>query len=257
MLDTSFDTGEPRGQSEYRVTGAALENSLNPCGDQEQDLILSHMGFAEAIARRYTGRAGDPRDIRQVALLGLVKAAKRFEPDKGFAFAAFAGPTIAGEIKRHLRDTAWTVRPPRSLQELALAVASVAPDMEQALGREPTHEEIAEHLSRDVADVVAAISGSHGMFATPLDSISDSSASTDSVDAIDSDLELHNAVQRLPRRDRVIVYMRFYEGRNQREIAEELGMSQMQVSRAITKLLRTLRTSLSSSQPEEHLEPSV
>ncbi len=217
--------------------------------DHGHDLVLDHMGLAEAIARRYSRGASDPRDVRQVAFLGLVKAARRFDPDLGFPFTAFAGPTIAGEIKRYLRDTAWLVRPPRSVQELALTTSTAVSELQQTIGREPSPAEIAEHLSRDVDDVVEAIAGARGMFATSLEGLVEENVAslTDSADPaekVDRDLELHEAVRRLPHRDRVMLYMRFFEGRNQREIASELGMSQMQVSRALAKALDSIRADL-------------
>ena len=217
------------------------------------------MGLAEAIARRYSRGASDPRDIRQVALLGLVKAARRFDPDRGFPFAAFAGPTIAGEIKRYLRDTAWLVRPPRSLQELALTTASAVPELEQEFGREPSPDEIAQHLSKDVGDVVEAMAGAHGMFATPLDSLVEDNlgANGDPSENVDRDIELRGAMRHLRPRERAMVYMRFFEGRNQREIAAELGMSQMQVSRALTKALRDLRADIEDTEQLRQLERSA
>ena len=194
-----------------------------------------------------------------MALLGLVKAARRFDPDRGFPFAAFAGPTIAGEIKRYLRDTAWLVRPPRSLQELALTTASAVPELEQEFGHAPSPEEIAQHLSRDVSDVVEAMAGAHGMFATPLDSLVEGNldAPTDSSENIDRAIEVRSAMRHLQPRERAMLYMRFFEGRNQREIASELGMSQMQVSRALTKALRTMRADIEDAEPVRQLERSA
>lgn len=261
MLDSSLDGTAPR------VGDKLLRHAGGPAGvvaadDQESNLVLCHMGLAEAIARRYSRGANDPRDIRQVALLGLVKAARRFDPQRGFPFAAFAGPTIAGEIKRYLRDTAWLVRPPRNLQELALTTASAVPELEQEIGHEPTPEEIAKHLSRDVGEVLEALAGAHGMFPTPLDGLNEGNFgaladSEDPSEEIDRDLELHDAVRRLPGRDRLMLYMRFFEGRNQREIAAELGMSQMQVSRALAKALRTIRSDLEVTRPEPQFERSA
>src|SRR6187399_3463003 len=115
MLDSSHVGTVPENGDAVRFVGQPSRTSVGGRDDQQEDLILSHMGLAESIARRYSRGASDPRDIRQVALLGLVKAARRFDPDRGFEFTAFAGPTIAGEIKRYLRDTAWAVRPPRAL----------------------------------------------------------------------------------------------------------------------------------------------
>jgi len=261
MLDSSSFKTTPKDGHAPRFAGNSLEAMERVRADREHELIVSSIGLAEAIARRYSRGAGDPRDIRQVAMLGLVKAARRFDADRGFPFAAFAGPTIAGEIKRYLRDTAWLVRPPRSVQELALATASAVPELEQTLGHEPSPAEIAGHLSRDIDDVTEAMNGAHGMFATSLDGlVEDNVAFADAVDPaarIERDLELHAAVRHLPQRERVMLYMRFFEGRNQREIATELGMSQMQVSRALAKALRSIRVDLEASEPVRELERSA
>ena len=196
MLDSSLVGTVPENGDATRFAGRSSGALVDGRSDQQEDLVLSHMGLAEAIARRYSRGASDPRDIRQVALLGLVKAARRFDPDRGFPFAAFAGPTIAGEIKRYLRDTAWLVRPPRSLQELALTTASAVPELEQEFGREPSPDEIAQHLSKDVGDVVEAMAGAHGMFATPLDSLVEDNlgANGDPSENVDRDIELRGAM---------------------------------------------------------------
>ena len=259
MLDSSLVGTVPENGDATRFAGRSSGALVDGRSDQQEDLVLSHMGLAEAIARRYSRGASDPRDIRQVALLGLVKAARRFDPERGFPFAAFAGPTIAGEIKRYLRDTAWLVRPPRSLQELALTTASAVPELEQEFGREPSPDEIAQHLSKDVGDVVEAMAGAHGMFATPLDSLVEDNlgANGDPSENVDRDIELRGAMRHLRPRERAMVYMRFFEGRNQREIAAELGMSQMQVSRALTKALRNLRADIEDTEQVRQLQRSA
>ena len=249
MLDISFASPAPVNRGRPWDIGQSVSSSVDDTADRERDLILRNMGLAEAIARRYTGRVGDARDIHQVALLGLVKAVRRFDPERGCAFAAFAAPTIAGEIKRYLRDTAWAVRPPRSVQELALSVNGAIPELRQSLGREPTASEIAQHMSRDVKVVAEAMVGSHGMFATSIDEVTEAHGANlalaeDPTECVERDLELHSAVRRLPSRDQEMLFMRFCEGRNQREIASELGLSQMQVSRAMAKALRSLRAML-------------
>ncbi len=247
MLDYSFagTTDAPRDElQEFRLAHAA--DTTAPCGLREQQLVVDHMRLAESIARRYTGTVGDPRDIRQVAMLGLVKAVKRFDPDRGVAFAAFASPTIAGEIKRYLRDAAWMVRPPRSVQELAVTMDSVVPDLEQELGHEPTREDLADHMGVEVRDIADALHGRRGMFAANLDDLTGVASAVltdpaDEVEAVDTRLELRAAIQSLDRRNQTILSLRFGEGHSQREIADRLQMSQMQVSRAVTKSLAQLR----------------
>jgi RNA polymerase sigma-B factor len=262
MLDSSFATTAPLQGDSFRLVDAPAATPRTDRSDSDHDLIINNMGLAEAIARRYSRGASDPRDIRQVALLGLVKAARRFDPDRGFPFSAFAGPTIAGEIKRYLRDTAWLVRPPRSVQELALTTATAVPELEQEIGRQPSPSEIALHLSRDVGDVREALAGAHGMFATSLDGLVEENVaaladSADPAETVERALELHDAMRHLPQRDRVMLYMRFFEGRNQREIATELGMSQMQVSRALAKAFQSIRADLEAAEPAPQLERSA
>lgn len=212
-------------------------------------MVVRHMNFAEAIARRYRGSVGDPRDIQQVALLGLVKAAKRFDPDRGSAFTAFAGPTIVGEIKRHLRDAGWMVRPPRAVQELAVSINTELPELRQELGREPSEDDLAERLDVPTEDVAEAVRSGQGRFASSLDDLTwaHDEALTDRHDPmsdVERGVELRAAIARLPRKEKEVIYLRFCEGLTQREIAGKLGMSQMQVSRGIARTLAKLRREL-------------
>jgi len=256
MLDFTYAQAAVTERDQLDGIEAATAASTARNEQFEHDLIKCNMGLADAIARRFRGSVGDPQDIRQVALLGLVKAVQRFDPDRGFPFAAFAAPTIAGEIKRYLRDTAWSVRPPRAVQELAVTLVGVVPELRQTLGHEPTPTEIAEHLDLDVPAVNEAINGAHGMFAASLDSLVEGHAAVingadDPAQLVGNRLELRSAIADLREVDQRILYMRFAEGRNQREIAAELGMSQMQVSRAVAKILATLREVLSDPDSSE------
>ena len=262
MLGSSYVQPALERMTYARDVGTDLPPSPQASSESERELVLRHIGFAEAIARRYTGRVGDQRDIRQVALLGLVKAAKRFDPDRGFEFTAFAGPTIAGEIKRYLRDTAWAVRPPRAVQELSMAIGTAVADLQQLMGREPTHDEIADHLSRDVPDIAEALAGSRGMFAAPLDDLSETHIAivaerSDPAEIVERQCDLNRALQRLSQRDRIMLYLRYFEGRSQREISTALGMSQMQVSRAMAKVLRDLHGLLETPESQATLREAV
>jgi RNA polymerase sigma factor (sigma-70 family) len=142
-------------------------------------LVETHTGFAYHIANRYRSRGMADEDIRQVALLALVKAIDRFDPDHGAAFTSFAGRTIEGEIKRHFRDTAWSVRVPRSTKELHLAVRRAGDDLTHTLGRPPTVREIAAHLEVDTDDVVTALSASAAFTTASLDRPTDDDHSAD------------------------------------------------------------------------------
>jgi len=218
-------------------------------------LVEAHTGFAYHIANRYRSRGMNDEDIRQVALLALVKAIDRFDPDHGAAFTSFAGRTIEGEIKRHFRDTAWTVRVPRSTKELHLSVRRAGDDLTQTLGRPPTVKEIAGHLEIDTDDVLTALSASAAFTPASLDRPHDDEHTSDrdgtlatndaDLDATDDRLLVERLIAMLPEREQRIVRLRFYEELTQSEIAERVGMSQMHVSRLLRRSFDHMRASTS------------
>ncbi len=222
-------------------------------------LVLEHLGLAETLARRFAGRIGDRDDIRQVAYVGLVKAARRFDSTRTSDFVSFAVPTITGEIKRHLRDDIWFVRPPRRVQELRLAIAHVSPELAQELGHAPTWAQLAERLREDPRDVREALGSDQSMHPASLSSVvaeDDSVALADLVGGCDAELEraemlatVAPACKRLAPRERRILYLRFYEDRTQQEIARELGVTQMQVSRLLARILARLREAVQGPAP--------
>lgn len=227
------------------------------CGLVRHDLVVNHLQLADAIAHRFAGRRQDADDLRQVAYLGLVKAAERYDPARSPDFASFAVPTIAGEIKRHFRDDCWFVRPPRSLQELKSTVEHEAPRLAQRLGREPSRGEIAEHVGQPADRVDEAISCGRAMRPLSLDApvaaAEEKATFGETLDSGDHSLEqaeqvqsLRLACRELPQRERLIIYRRFYEDRTQSEIAEEIGVTQMQVSRLLVSTLAKLRSLLGS-----------
>jgi RNA polymerase sigma-B factor len=185
-------------------------------------------------------------------MLGLMNAVNRFEPDKG-AFEAFATATINGELKRYLRDRAWSVRVPRGLQELTLRVARTSEQMAQALGRNPTPAEIARNLDIAVEEVIEAIAANSAFHWESLVE-PDPESGLVLADAIPGEpdlapsandaVELTRGLELLPEREREIVRLRFYEDLTQAEIADLLGISQMHVSRLLAKALGRLRTVL-------------
>ncbi len=223
------------------------------------EAVVVNLGLAESIARRYSGRGIDRDDLTQVAYLGLVNAARRFDPDMGKSFASFAVPTITGEVKRYFRDHGWTVRPPRRVQELHATLATATTEVAQRLGTTPTSSDLAEHLDIDIDDVLEA-SASHECFTvasidyrgtdgddTPLaDALGTGDGGYDRAEAI---VALTPACNHLRERDRRILYLRFFRGWTQQEIATELGVTQMQVSRLLTRIISELRQHL--GQPEE------
>jgi RNA polymerase sigma-B factor len=219
-------------------------------------LVDAHMGFAHHIAKRYANRGIPLEDLSQIALLALVKAVDRFDPDHGAAFTSFAGSTIEGELKRHFRDAAWSVRVPRSTKNLHLLVRRANDELNQNLGRSPTVKEIAKHLDESVDSIVEALSASAAFNASSLDhgptDNSDSSALTQDrsprLSEVDSVLEgavdrvlVDRLIDSLPEREREIVRLRFYGELSQSDIAARVGVSQMHVSRLLRRSFALMR----------------
>ena len=216
-------------------------------------VVERHLDVADAVARRYASSGDEHADIRQVACVGLVKAALRFDHGKGDDFVAFAGPTVSGEIKRHLRDTGWSVRPPRRLQELCAAAVVARASLEQQLGREPSEHELAEHLGQPVAEVREALLARRDRWAASLDvpvgdgdgtSLGDLVTADDELPRAEARCELRRVLPTLGRRDRLLVQLRFVDELSQADIGRVLGVTQMQVSRLLAKLLARLRREL-------------
>jgi RNA polymerase sigma-B factor len=228
--------------SEYRRTGdRALRN----------ELVEEHMRLAEFLARRFAHRGEAADDLRQVALVGLLKAVERFEPDRGLQFSSFATPTITGELKRYFRDRGWAVRVPRRVQELHLELDRTVNELSQQLGRPPTPAEIAQRagvLEEDVLESMEA--GSLYRLASIDAGRSDDESSPSpaqrlgeidaELTAVDDRVAVSEMLSVLPDREQKIVYLRFFEGMTQSEIAEQIGISQMHVSRLLVRSLETL-----------------
>jgi RNA polymerase sigma-B factor len=222
------------------------------------EIVELNLCVARSLAHRYRDRGLDLEDLEQVAYLALVKAVDRFDPDTGHDFLAFAVPTIRGELRRHFRDRGWTVRPPRRIQELQGRVADVQMDLTSRLGRSPTAGELAEELNESRADVEEAL-GAEGCFVpTSLDRPVGEDRATTLGDLLAGIEEGHSpaearivlapVVRRLGERDRRILQLRFFEDRTQREIGEDIGVTQMQVSRILTRILGELRSALEDPQ---------
>jgi RNA polymerase sigma-B factor len=215
--------------------------------------------FAGRMARRYRGRGETLEDLEQVARLGLVKAIDRYDPQRG-SFTAYAVITISGEIKRHFRDRTWGVHVPRRVQDLSLEVGHAAMVLTTELSRKPTPAELAAHLKLPEASVLEALESSAGYSPASLNApagVDGTAEFGDLIGSIDSDLEsvddkitVAGLLLRLPARERQMLAMRFYGNRTQAEIAAELGISQMHVSRMLSRALGWLREAmLSDSLP--------
>jgi RNA polymerase sigma-B factor len=238
------------------LPGASTEDDLFARADAgdvaaRDALVERYQGFARALARRFEKPHVKGDDVDQVALLALVKALARFDLARGVKFTTFAARTIEGELKRHLRDSGWSIRVPRRLQETGLEASRVAADLAQREGREPTLEELAGSLGADRSDVIDALVARRSFGAASLDAPVGEDQSLRLVEALpdrDRDLalapqwaELAMVIERLPARERRILYLRFYEDLSQSEIADRVGISQMHVSRLLAKSLSELR----------------
>lgn len=225
------------------------------------ELVERHMGLAAHIARRFIPSTGGD-DVRQVAMLGLIKAVDRFDPDLGTAFSAFAGLTIEGEIKRHFRDRTWTVRVPRSAKEMHLVVRDAGEELTQRLGRSPTVAEIADHVGVERDDVLRGLAAGAAYqigaidAITPLPDTELSGIDRAAVLAVDEpgyeDAERRIVVEdllgQLEGRERAIVQLRFAGDKSQTEIAEIVGISQMHVSRLLRRSFELMRRRLDDAE---------
>jgi RNA polymerase sigma-B factor len=218
-------------------------------------LVELHLPLVDRCARRFLNRGEPFEDLVQVGTIGLIKAVDRFDIDRGVEFSTYATPTIIGEIKRHFRDTGWAIRVPRRLQELRMSIAAATSDLSQRLGRSPTPREVADRLGVAVEDVVAGMESSHAYATLSLDA---GQSHTDGIrsmletmgaaDAALHDVEVRESIrpllERLPERERQIVILRFFRQMTQSQIAAEIGISQMHVSRLLTRTLAELRDAL-------------
>ena len=221
-----------------------------------EEVVELNLEMAQGIARRFRGRGAEADDLEQVAYLGLVKAAHHYRLDADTPFIGFAVPTIRGEVKRYFRDCAWTVRIPRRLQEMQGTIAAKLPLLEQQLNREPTPAEIAEYLAVDVDEVEQALAAKGCFNVLSLDRPAEADADLTLADVVadddDASIDQLEAVEMLQpvlsdlgERERRILQLRFVEGWTQSEIGRDIGVSQMQVSRVLRKILDDLRGKLS------------
>jgi RNA polymerase sigma-B factor len=218
-----------------------------------EELIESYLPLAKQLARRFRDRAEPLADLTQVAYVGLVAAVDRWDPERGTAFSSFAVPTILGELRRYFRDNTWMVRPPRDLQELWLNICRARDELWQELGREPSVQDVADSLGVTIEQVSDALQAGAIRVAGSLDEplrADDSRSATpldravsrdDQIAHADAAITLEQLSLVLDRRSREVVRLRYREDLLQREIAERVGCSQMQVSRILKEALMTLQ----------------
>ncbi len=219
-----------------------------------EELVERFMPLARSLARRY-GRSAEPfEDLLQVASLGLLKAVDRFDPERGYAFPSFATPTILGEMRRYFRDCGWAVHMPRGAQERALRVRDAQERLTNERGRAPTVGQLAEYLELDIEEVLDALQALMSYETLSLDAPppgSEDEATTcgetlghedERYELVELDATVSTALEHLAPRERLILQMRFVDELTQTEIAERIGVSQMQVSRLLRRSLDQLRT---------------
>lgn len=232
-------------------------------------LVTEHLPLAEHIAQRFAGRGTPKEDLVQVATVGLIKAVDRFQPDRGSDFLSYAVPTVMGEVRRHFRDAVWSIRVPRKLKERYLAVAAASNTLSQSLGRAPRPSELAEYLGIDKEEVYQGLEAGRAYHASSLDEplTSGDEAGTPLGDSIGdddpdlADVETHAALQplisELPERERRVLKLRFFDNMTQTQIAERIGVSQMHVSRLLSRILERLRNGMTPVIEEEPPQDAV
>jgi RNA polymerase sigma-B factor len=221
-----------------------------------EELIRLNMPVARSIAVRYRRRGIPDDDLEQVAYLALVRVAHSYDHSGGHDFLSYAVPCIRGEVRRHFRDVGWMVRPPRRVQELQSRIASAESGLSSELGHPPTVDELADDLDASPEDVVEALAANGCFTPTSLDQVVHEDASStlgdqlgaeeSGIAAAEARVVLAPALRRLDERDRAIVRMRFFGQRTQQEIADEIGVTQMQVSRLLSRIFKDLREDVES-----------
>jgi RNA polymerase sigma-B factor len=212
-------------------------------------LIEAHSWLATTCARRFQDRGEPLEDLVQVALLGLVKAVERFDPDRGVPFAGFAMPTVTGELRRHFRDTTWALHVPRRMKELSALLAPTSERLREVLGRHPTPADLAEELDVSIDDILGAMeaaavyraSSIHRNGSSENQYLREPGEDDPDLERAELRLALERLLTSLPERERTILELRYDQELTQSEIADVIGTSQVHVSRLLRSALATLR----------------
>ncbi|MFF4831897.1 RNA polymerase sigma factor SigF [Streptomyces sp. NPDC001315] len=248
---------DPQDRSGARALFVELRKLKEGSAEYAQlrnQLVRMHLPLVEHLARRFRNRGEPLDDLTQVATIGLIKSVDRFDPERGVEFSTYATPTVVGEIKRHFRDKGWAVRVPRRLQELRLALTTATAELSQQHGRSPTVHELAEKLAISEEEVLEGLESANAYSTLSLDvpdTDDESPAVADTLGAEDEALEgveyresLKPLLEDLPPREKRILLLRFFGNMTQSQIAQEVGISQMHVSRLLARTLAQLREKL-------------
>lgn len=234
-------------------------------GVLRDSLVTRHLPLAEYFARRFRDRGEPLEDLSQVAVIGLIKAVDRFELDREVEFATYAAPTILGEIRRHFRDRGWAIHVPRRLQELQAATSAATARLSQDLGRSPTVAELAVNLGLGEDAVLDGLESARAYRTISLDTLGEAMTSIGDrlgdVDGRIEEVDLRESIRpllnNLGERERRIVVLRFFHEMTQSQIAEDVGLSQMHVSRLLARSLALLRESLQQGQAMESTSTTI
>nr|CAA9365170.1 MAG: RNA polymerase sigma factor SigB [uncultured Nocardioidaceae bacterium] len=258
VTDEDVDA-DPRGVSRRALKRLAALPANDPetRAHLRDVLVRANLPLVEHLARRFANRGEPLDDLTQVGTIGLLKAIDRFSLERGVEFSTYATPTIVGEIKRHFRDRGWSIRVPRRLQEMRLSLSTATAELTQELGRSPTVAELASWLQTSQDNVLEGLESANAYATVSLDAQEgygdeESASMMDNLGEIDAELgnveyraALRPLLAQLDPRDRQILMLRFFHGYTQSQIAAEIGMSQMHVSRLLTRTLKRLRLALS------------
>jgi RNA polymerase sigma-B factor len=244
--------GDQEAASEVQGWLQAYGSSRDP--QLRERIILAYLGMADRLAGRFRDSRGtSPEDLIQTARAGLIAAIDRYDPDRGTPFVPYAAACVVGELKRHLRDTSWRLQVPRPLKEQALRLSRAAEELHQQLGRSPTTAELAEHLELGEEEVLEALAAASTRQELSLDQpagadpdlrLGDLVAAPGAREEPEDLLALPGLVARLPKLEREVIALRFFQGLDQYEIAARVGFSQMHVSRLQRRALARMRAHL-------------
>lgn len=261
MTPAGGDGIRTKWPDEYKDVKAMFEEldsfaPEDPARRKRRDALVTRcLPLAEHIARRFDGRGEAHDDLVQVARLGLVNAVDRFDVTRGSDFVSFAVPTIMGEVRRHFRDTGWAVRVPRRMKEIHLALGQATSELSQRLGHAPTVSELASELGIPPEDVAQGLLAGNAYQTVSVDNTSSDRPGEVSMletlgdyDSAIEDVDNHETLKplldSLPERERTVLLLRFFGNMTQTQIAQQVGISQMHVSRLLTKTLTLLRAHL-------------